>query len=116
MQAMIDNIKRQIADIEYAIKISEGTITGTPFVVELCHGLYLVADGEEGYRGGPITGCVPCYSPERIDAAVAHIVENHGHVFPHARKVYRRDALRTELEAARIILARLQEFVAPVAA
>ncbi len=116
MQKMIDTLKIEIANIEYALKISEGTITGTPWIVQLSEGLYLVAAGEEGYRAGSVAGCVVYYSPEKIDGAVAHILQEHGSVFPRARKVNRRDALRSELEANKRRLAQMQTFVEQVAA
>lgn len=69
-----------------------------------CPGLYLVADGDR-YRGGCISGRVPCYSPDRIDAAVDYVRANG---FPEAKKVDRRDALNKELAFAKDLLVRLE--------
>ncbi len=115
MQAIIDTVKKQIAGIEYALEMNAGVITGTPWIIELSTSLYLVADGE-GYRAGSVVGCVACYSADRIDAAVAHILKEHGEVFPKARKVVRVEALRSELASHRELLARLQASVDAMAA
>jgi len=103
---VIDAIKNLIEGIEYAISMTEGVIDGTPWIVECCEGLYLVAESD-GFVGGSVTGAVVCYAPDQIDQVVEHVRDNSRGIFDNARKVLRRDALRSELARHVEILNRL---------
>lgn len=107
MNIVIESIKTMIAELSYAQELAEGVITGTPWVVQLAPGAYLVSKG--GHFGvGSVMSSV-CYSPEHIDAAVNHIVEKYAHAFPSARKLLLREALKQELSAAENILTELNK-------
>ena len=107
---IIEGMKNTAAELRYALELTEGVIDGTPWVVQMCQGGYLVRNGE-GFGVGSVLMAF-CYSPERIDGAVAHIIEKHGDLFPDARKILRRDALRLELAAMERTLAGLEAMAA----
>ena len=111
MQEIINSAKASIAELEFRISRMRGVITGNPWVIECCPGLYLVAEGD-GSRGGCITGGVVCYTPERIDAAVQHVRDNSDGVFAGARKVNYGDALRAELVTMHDLLIRAERLAA----
>ena len=92
---LIASISRNLAEIDNALELTKGVISGTPWVVELAPGLYLV-NKNETYRGGSITGQVVCYSPERIDQVLDYIKSQNVDVFDKPRKVYFNDALKNE--------------------
>jgi hypothetical protein len=92
---LIASISSNLAEIDRALKLTKGVISGTPWVVELAPGLYLV-NKNETYRGGSITGRVVCYSPERIEQVLEYIKSEHAGAFREPRKVHFNDALRQE--------------------
>lgn len=92
------SITEAIAEIDERLERHRKVINGTPYVIQLSPGLYLVADGE-GYRGGSITGRVVCYSPERSSVAAAHVRKESAGVFDGACVMHIVDALKTERAA-----------------
>lgn len=92
------SITKQIAQIDERLERHRNVINGTPYVIQLSPGLYLVADGER-YRGGSINGRVVCYSRERSSVAAAHVRKESAGVFDDARVMHIVDALETERAA-----------------
>lgn len=105
------SITKQIAEIDERLERHRNVITGTPNVIQLSPGLYLVADGDR-YRGGSITGRVVCYSPERSSAAAAHVRKESAGVFDNARVMGIVEALKTERAALVEIRERLDALAA----
>lgn len=103
---MIEQIEQHAAELRHSLQMMEGVIVGHPWVIQLAPGAYLVPKGE-GYGVGSVLRTV-CYSPERIDAAVAHIQNQSLAPFPKIKKIDRRDALREEIAAHEDIARRLR--------
>jgi hypothetical protein len=104
---MIEKMQTLVAELAAALELTNGVIDGTPWVIQMAPGAYLVSQPEGFGPGSVLRTC--CYSAQRIDAAVDTVREQCGAVFTGIRKMRRADALRLELEAARNILARMQQ-------
>lgn len=100
---LIESLKNQSKEMCAALDRAMRVIDGSPWVIQLSPGAYLTPRGD-GLGAGSVLRTV-CYTPERIDAAVAHVLKEHGDVFPKAKKLHRRDALAAELAANETLIA-----------
>lgn len=100
---LLESLKRQNTEMRDALDRTARVLNGSPWVIQLAPGAYLTPRGE-GYGAGSVLRTA-CYSPERIDGAVAHVLQKHGDVFPNAKKMHRRDALAAELAASDKLIA-----------
>lgn len=104
---LIESLKRQANEMRAALDRTMRALDGSPWVIQLAPGAYLTPRGD-GFGAGSVLRTV-CYTPERIDAAVAHILKQHGDVFPNAKKLHRRDALASELAANEKLVTMFEE-------
>jgi hypothetical protein len=109
-EQVIESLTKAIQEINERLDGCSRVLTGTPWVVECCPGLYLTIDEQdkEKLRGGSITRRVVQFTPERIDEVVDRVKQQSAGVFDNARKVYYVDALRTERAALTDIIERLE--------
>lgn len=111
---VLATMKETLAEIDQRIEAARGVLNGSPWIIELCHGLYLgqrkSESGEDGFGGvGIVGGGLVFYTPGRIDAAVQHVIHSCHDIFPDARKVHHLDALHSERSAVSDLIARLSK-------
>lgn len=107
-QELLEVLRDYLADLTEAQARMSRVITGAPWVIQLASGSYLADRGKAfGLGAGSILRSV-CYAPERIEAAVDHIRENHDSEFPDARAMYRADALAHEIAETTALIARCE--------
>lgn len=99
------HLRKYLAELLAARERMQGVIHGTPWVIRLAPGAYLVRcrDGE-GYAAGSILAAC-CYSLARIDAAVRHVRHEQGDVFPDVKIEHIRNALLREINETENVIA-----------
>lgn len=105
-------LRTELRAIEGKLGLYDSMLIGTPFVVELFPGLYLVPEGTPDapvYSARGIVDGVMMYSAEGAARAVAACVQAYPHEFAECRAVHVVDALRTERESLRDLLRRIEE-------
>jgi hypothetical protein len=103
---MIQSLNAALEDLRYALLMLDGVVVCQPCVVQMGASVYLVAKGE-GYGAGSILRAVG-YDPELIEDAVQYVRDHAGHLFPNAKAILRRDALKEEIAAIEDIVKRLE--------
>lgn len=92
---IIATLSNALCEIDEQLNSYTSVLLGTPWVIEVCPSMYLVADGE-GYRGGFVTGKTVMYSRERLDDVLETVRKSAPNVWGNARAVHIKDALAEE--------------------
>ena len=88
---VVEILTKNLAKINDQLDRYNNVLLGTPYVIEVCPDLYLVAEGT-GYRGGSILGRTPQYTAERAADVIAYLRKNCPE-WANARAVHIRHAL-----------------------
>lgn len=99
MEPVIHTMREELRAIEQKLALYSHTLIGTPYVVKLFPGMYLVPDADgNGYSARGITDGVMMYSAESAASAVALCRNAYPVEFADCRAVHIVDALRAERE------------------
>lgn len=109
---MIGALNEHLSEITDRLDRYKGVMLGTPYVIELGLGFYLVAAENGGYKGDSITGKVVMYSPEKTQEVVEYVREQAPTVWGNARAVHIKDALFNESESVRKTIKHIAELSA----
>ena len=98
---MISKLNAHLSEMTDQLDGLKGVMLGSPYVIEVCGGFYLVAADNGKYQGGAITGRVVMYSPEKTQAVVERLRQQAPTVWGDARAVHIKDALMNEIKSIR---------------
>lgn len=99
MEPVLHTMREELRAIEQKLALYSRSLIGTPYVVKLFPGMYLVPDADgNGYSARGIVDGVTMYSAESAASAVALCRNAYPVEFCDCRAVHIVDALRAERE------------------